>query len=174
MYAGACVSFVCVLYEVVVMIRVAGRVTSLMFGAAALVASTFASASAEQYSLNGQVYNSLRDCENAIKNHGVEGSVLGGAAGALIGSSVSGHHSHGLGSGVGAVAGATIGGREMDRGTCQRVAPAHHYASSAATTHYRVGDCAMGADRLYAPSGALVTSRAVRLCLTGAGWATSP
>jgi hypothetical protein len=153
------------------MIRVLARTASIALGAFALCASLQAPAFATQYSLNGRVYASLHDCENAIKNHGVEGSVLGGAAGALIGNSVSGHN-HGVGSGVGAVAGATIGGREADRGTCRPVAT--HASSSAPAVHYHVGDCALGADKLYAPSGQLVTTRSVRLCLTGAGWATAP
>jgi phage tail tape-measure protein len=154
------------------MIRVLARTASIAIGALVLCASLQAPAFATQYSLNGNVYASLRDCENAMKTHGVVGSVVGGAAGALLGSSISGHN-HGVGSGVGAVAGATIGGREADRGTCRPVAAHHTYASTTAA-HYQVGDCAMGADKLYAPSGQLVTTRAVRLCLTGAGWATSP
>ncbi len=150
------------------MIRVLARTAGIAGGAFVLCATLVL---AQQYSRNGHVYASLRDCENAMKTNGVEGSVIGGAAGALIGSSVSGHN-HGVGSGVGAIAGATIGGREADRGTCRAVV--HHTHASAQTVHYHIGDCALGADKLFAPSGQLVTTRAVRLCLTGSGWATSP
>src|SRR3974377_675848 len=107
------------------MIRLRAGAASAAIGLR-LAMSFHTPAMAQQYTLNGTTYESLQDCENALKRHGVEGSLAGGAAGALLGTSVSGHN-HGIGAGLGGVAGATVGGRVADHGTCTPVHTVHHY-----------------------------------------------
>jgi hypothetical protein len=147
-------------------------VECLILGVGLAVLGMECPANAQEYSLHGTVYGSLQDCENALKRHGVEGSVAGGVAGALLGTAVGGH-SHGVGAGLGGVAGATMGGRVADNGTCQPVGRRVHHAAVVQES-YRLGDCALGADKLISPGGSLVTSKAVKMCLTGGGWAVSP
>jgi uncharacterized protein YcfJ len=139
--------------------------------AAALFAATVTPASAAQYELSGRVYNTLKECERARDSDHTKGQVIGGIAGAIVGTQVT--HNHGLGAGVGGVGGAVVGDKLATHDTCHVI----HTSSSSRAYHsanvngsYKVGDCSNGADKLVTPTGVTMSSNPVRMCLSATGW----
>jgi len=139
--------------------------------AAALLLVAAPSAFAAQYELGGRVYSTLKECERARDNDHTKGQVIGGVAGALVGTQVT--HNHGLGAGIGGVGGAVVGDKLATHDTCHVV----HASTSAHSSHapsvngsYKVGDCSDGADKIVSPTGATLSSTPVRMCLSATGW----
>ena len=142
---------------------------------AALIAGTVTPAFAAQYEVSGRVYGTLKACERARDHDHTKGQVIGGIAGALVGTQVT--HNHGLGAGIGGVGGAVVGDKLATHDTCHLVptAAAYHPPRSDASYagSYKVGDCSNGADKVLSPTGATLSSRPVRMCLSATGWQTT-
>ena len=139
--------------------------------AAALIAATVAPAYAAQYELGGRVYETLKECERARDGDHTKGEVIGGIAGALVGTQVT--RNHGLGAGVGGVGGAVVGDKLATHETCHVIHVRHAsraYHSANVNGSYRVGDCSNGADKLVSPTGATMSSNPIRMCLSQTGW----
>lgn len=87
------------------------KIAALSTTALALVGAVAAATPsfAHDYPAYGYGYGGGDPCAAQQHESGATGAVLGGLAGALLGSSLAGHHARGGGAAIGAVAGAVIG-----------------------------------------------------------------
>ncbi len=112
----------------------------------ALIASMAAGALAAPTFASAQSYGYDRDCRASERSDGTAGTIIGGIAGALLGSSVAPHHGNRAGgAAIGGVAGALIGnsiGRSAGK-SCDsydnRDYQGRSYSSYSAPTYYRGG-----------------------------------
>jgi hypothetical protein len=99
---------------------------------AALVAATPVLSEAHDYGRYDAYQRYQDECTDRIHDHGVTGALLGGAAGAVIGSNVAGHGAHAGGALLGAAAGAALGSniaRSTTKDRCRGPGPvAYRYA----------------------------------------------